>query len=76
LHARLRAQWRPHLSRQDAQPLRPHVTVQNKVAPDAARALHAALSADFVPYAVQAVGLALWRYRGGPWEPVSRHRFI
>ena len=20
-------------------------------------------------------GLAAWRYRGGPWEPVSRHRF-
>jgi len=75
LHARLRAQWRPHLSRQDAQPLRPHVTVQNKVAPDAARALHTELGADFIPYAVQAVGLALWRYRGGPWEPVSRHRF-
>jgi 2'-5' RNA ligase len=75
LHARLRAQWQAHLSRQDARPLRPHVTVQNKVTPDAAQALHAKLAADFVPYAVRARGLALWRYHGGPWEPVSRHHF-
>lgn len=75
LHARLRAQWQSTLSRQDAQPLRPHVTVQNKVDPDTARALHAELSAGFVPYDVRATGLALWRYRGGPWEPVSRHQF-
>jgi 2'-5' RNA ligase len=75
LHARLRAQWLPHLSRQDARPLRAHVTVQNKVAPDKARALHAELTAKFVAHAVRATGLAVWRYRGGPWEPVSRHLF-
>jgi hypothetical protein len=51
------------------------VTVQNKVAPDIARALHARLSAEFVAYDVRAIGLAVWRYRGGPWEPVSRHLF-
>jgi 2'-5' RNA ligase len=75
VHARLRAQWQPHLSPQDAQPLRAHVTVQNKVSPDIARALHADLSAGFEPYDVHATGLALWRYRGGPWEPISRHLF-
>lgn len=75
VHARLRTQWLSHLTRQDAQPLRAHVTVQNKVTPATARALHAELAADFVPYDVLATGLALWRYRGGPWEPVSRHLF-
>jgi 2'-5' RNA ligase len=75
LHARLRAQWQSQLTRQDAQPLRAHVTVQNKVDPEAARTLHAELSEGFVVHAVRATGLALWRYRGGPWEPVSRHPF-
>lgn len=75
VHTRLRSQWKPQLTRQDAQPLRAHVTVQNKVAPEVARALHAELSAEFVAYDVRATGLALWRYRGGPWEPVSRHVF-
>ena len=75
VHARLRAQWQQHLTRQDAQPLRAHVTVQNKVAPRVAQALYAELSVSLEPYAVHATGLALWRYRGGPWEPVSRHLF-
>ena len=63
------------LSRQDSQGWRPHVTIQNKVDAPAARALQAALKADFAPRPVRLTGLAAWRYRGGPWEPVSRHRF-
>lgn len=71
LHAELARRWAPWLTRQDAQPLRAHVTVQNKVGPETARALLAELSAVFVPYDVQAVGLQLWRYLGGPWEAVE-----
>jgi hypothetical protein len=51
------------------------VTVQNKVTPDSARRLLADLQSDFVPYEVQAEGLGLWRYLGGPWEPVGVERF-
>lgn len=68
-HRELTRRWDPWLTRQDRQPLRPHVTVQNKVAPAAARALLAELSASFSPYDVRGTGLALWRYLGGPWEP-------
>ena len=68
LHARLRAQWRPHLSRQDAQPLRPHVTVQNKVEPQDAKALLSELTNSFEPFIATGMGLDLWWYRGGPWE--------
>ncbi len=60
---------------QDRQRLNAHVTVQNKVEPEQARALLAALAADFAPYDVQALGLRLWRYLGGPWEPVETMRF-
>ena len=71
--------WRDLLTPQDSRPFRAHVTVQNKVEPARARALHEALT-DAGPGAlaldgVQATGLALWRYLGGPWEPLSRHRF-
>ena len=68
LHGELTRRWAPWLTRQDAQPLSAHVTVQNKVTPEAARALLIELSAGFVPYEVQAVALRLWRYLGGPWE--------
>jgi hypothetical protein len=63
------------LTPQDAAGWRPHVTVQNKVEPYQAKALQAALEADFRPRPVAIAGLAAWWYRGGPWEPLSRHMF-
>ena len=71
LRASLASAWRAWLTPQDRQRHRAHVTVQNKVAPEVARTLHERLSASFVPSAVTARGLGLWRYLGGPWEPVD-----
>ncbi|WP_245160154.1 2'-5' RNA ligase family protein [Blastococcus sp. CT_GayMR20] len=71
----LAAAWEPWLTPQDRQRHVPHVTVQNKVDPAVARALHDRLSADFAPYRVGARGLGVWRYLGGPWEPVAEHPF-
>ncbi|MCZ2810272.1 2'-5' RNA ligase family protein [Modestobacter sp. VKM Ac-2979] len=65
----------PWLTRQDRQWSRPHVTVQNKVAPEVARALHAELTASFVPETVTARGLGLWRYLGGPWAAEAEFPF-
>lgn len=75
VHARLRELFAAGLTPQDRQPFRPHVTVQNKVDPAVARATVESLRAAFVPAEVPATGLALWRYAGGPWEPLSGHRF-
>lgn len=63
------------LTPQDRAGWRPHVTVQNKVEPAAAKALQAELEVDFRPRPVRIAGLASWWYRGGPWEPLSRHMF-
>jgi 2'-5' RNA ligase len=60
---------------QDRQGLSPHVTVQNKVDPERARALHAQLSAGFTPWSARATGLALWRYAGGPWHHLRTEAF-
>jgi hypothetical protein len=73
--ARLAREFEPHLTAQDRQGWRPHVTVQNKVAPDRARALHADLSAGFAPFRFTAPATLLWRYRGGPWDAVARLPF-
>jgi 2'-5' RNA ligase len=75
LRDRLAAAWEPWLTRQDRQRHAPHVTVQNKVDPAAARALHDQLLSGFAPYSVRARGLGLWRYLAGPWAPVSEHTF-
>jgi len=75
LHAAWQARWWDHLSRQDRQPLRPHVTVQNKVPPEMARGTLARLRADFVPFEVTGEALLLWRYDGGPWAHERRFDF-
>lgn len=75
LHAGLAAGWRDWLGPQDRQRLRPHVTVQNKVAPETARALLAELAAGFSPFAATGEGLQLWHYRGGPWEAAGEFGF-
>ena len=75
LRAELAHRWWPWLTAQDRQKFRAHVTVQNKVAPEQARALHATLSADFAPFSAAGEGLLLWRYLGGPWEPLAAYPF-
>jgi 2'-5' RNA ligase len=75
LRERLAAAWAPWLTAQDRGKRDLHATVQNKVAPAVARALADELTAGFVPERTRAVALALWRYRGGPWEPVDRFPF-
>jgi 2'-5' RNA ligase len=71
LRGLLAGAWHGLLGPQDRQGFRPHVTVQNKVEPAAARALLAELEAGFAPWEGQGVSLLLWHYRGGPWEPAG-----
>ena len=75
LRTSLAARWGAWLTPQDRQRWRPHVTVQNKVDAATARALYADLAGAFAPEPAAGTGLALWRYRGGPWEPVERVPF-
>lgn len=68
LHAELAHTFVDDLSPQDRQRFQPHVVVQNKVAPAAARDLLSRLESTFTPWTVQARGLDLWHYLGGPWK--------
>ena len=67
--------WDGWLTPQDRQPYRPHLTIQNKADPAAAARLLRHMQAEFAPFAVQAEGLLLWHYRGGPWELAARFAF-
>ena len=63
------------LTPQDRAPWRPHITVQNKVEPRDARRLQASLRATLEPRPLAIRGLALWRYRDGPWEAAKSWTF-
>ena len=75
IRARIADAFTGLLTPQDQAGWRPHVTIQNKVEPAAAKALLADVTSTHQTRAVVIAGLAAWWYRGGPWEPLSRHMF-
>ena len=75
IRAALARHWHDHLTAQDRQGWRPHLTIQNKVNPSDAASLLAAMQAAFTPFTVRAESLLLWRYLGGPWDLAACHAF-
>lgn len=63
------------LTPQDAHRPRLHVTIQNKVSPQDAKALQAELEPLVEPRAFTFAGLSLHIYRDGPWEFVRTYPF-
>jgi 2'-5' RNA ligase len=63
------------LSAQDNGGWRPHITIQNKVAPKVARALKQELERQFVARPLAIAGLSLNRYLDGPWERIAFYPF-
>ncbi len=75
LRAKLSQDLHGLLSAQDSGGWRPHVTIQNKVAPKVARELARSLEQDFRPRPLRIAGLGLHRYLGGPWETLAIYKF-
>jgi hypothetical protein len=63
------------LGLQDSGGWRPHITIQNKVAPQAARELKGSLERAFEPRPLRISGLALQQYVGGPWRRLAGYSF-
>ena len=75
IRRRLAVDFHGLLSSQDAGGWRPHVTIQNKVPLNVARALLTTLERDFRPMPLSIRGLGLHRYLGGPWERLADYPF-
>jgi hypothetical protein len=63
------------LGAQDSGGWRPHITIQNKVAPKVARALKESLERSFHARPLAISGLGLHRYLDGPWERIAVYPF-
>ncbi len=63
------------LTPQDEHRPRLHITVQNKVSLEEARALQAELDPRILPQDFSFRGLELHAYKGGPWDFIKRWRF-
>jgi hypothetical protein len=75
IRAELSAAFHGLLSAQDSGGWRPHVTIQNKVAPKVARELLQQLETRFEQRPLSIAGLGLYRYLGGPWEKLAIYAF-
>lgn len=75
LRDRLADRFHGLLTSQDSHRPRLHVTIQNKVTPQEAKALQAALEPQIMPRSFRFSGLGLHIYRGGPWEHVRDFPF-
>ena len=75
LHAIIAERMHGLLTRQDAQPLKLHVTIQNKVAPEEARRLQTELGPTLEPRSFRFSGFGLYAYEDGLWRPMRDFRF-
>ncbi len=79
LRAMIAEHFRGSLTSQDLHEPRPHITIQNKVTKDEARALQADLAPLLAPWIMKGrfvfPALALHRYKGGPWEHIKTCAF-
>lgn len=58
------------LTDQDSRPLRLHVTIQNKVRPEEARALQVRLASELRRAAFRFRGFGLYAWEDGLWRPI------
>ena len=75
LHEQIADHFHGSLTSQDAAGWRPHITIQNKVEPNHAKALFDQLSVGWTDTRVHITALELHRYLGGPWAAVGRYPF-
>jgi hypothetical protein len=79
LRAMIAEHFHGSLTAQDLHEPRPHITIQNKVTKEEARALQASLAPQLAPWIAKGPfafpALELWHYRGGPWERVKTCAF-
>ena len=75
LHGEIAERMHGLLTRQDAQQLRLHVTVQNKVTPEAARSLQVELAASFVERRFRFRGFGLYAWEDGLWRELRAFPF-
>ncbi|MFC6621482.1 2'-5' RNA ligase family protein [Novosphingobium panipatense] len=75
LHAVVADRMHGLLTQQDAQPLRLHVTIQNKVTTQAARALQAELGPQLQPLSFRFRGFGLYAWEDGLWRLIHLFSF-
>ena len=75
LHGLIAERMHGLMTRQDAQPLKLHITIQNKVTAQAARELQDQLGETLEPRSFRFHGFDLFAYEDGLWRPLRSFAF-
>jgi 2'-5' RNA ligase len=75
LHKTLQQKFSRYLITQDRKKLWPHISIQNKVTAFKASQTLELLQKDFIPFAVEGIGIGSWLYKGGYWEKKGEYLF-
>ena len=75
LHGMIAERMHGLMTRQDQQPLRLHITIQNKVTGEAARQLQAELGPVLDLRRFRFAGFGLYAWEDGLWNPIRTIRF-
>jgi hypothetical protein len=75
LHVQMAERFHGLLGWQDDRKLRLHITVQNKVSPEVAKALQSVLEATFTPRTFRFHGFGLYAWDEGLWQPIAYYPF-
>ena len=75
LRSRLALTFSSHLTAQDKQLKRFHVTIQNKVRSNVAKQFFEQFKTEWTSMDGKVTGLLIWEYLGGPWKLVETKKF-
>ena len=75
LHKNLQIQFKHFLSQKDLKPIKPHITIQNKVTDYKAKKTHEIIKENFSPFNASVLGISCWYFTKNNWEKKEDYLF-
>ena len=76
LHKNLQTTFKHFLSQKDLKPIKPHITIQNKVTAYKAKKTYEIIKADFKPFEATILGISCWYFTKNNWEKKEDYLFL
>ena len=75
LHKNLQTQFKHFLSQKDLKPIKPHITIQNKVTDYKAKKTLEIIKENFSPFNATILGISCWYFTKNNWEKKEDYFF-
>ena len=75
LHKNLQTHFKKFLSQKDLKPIKPHITIQNKVTDYKSKKTYENLKGNFIPFEATILGISCWYFTKNNWEKKEDYLF-